>query len=51
MYRSTHIREDLRREHSFSIGFGVTYKEDKPFVVDSIKKLKEAGEYPDVLWG
>ena len=31
--------------------FGVTYKEDKPFVVDSIKKLKEAGEYPDVLWG
>ena len=34
-----------------SVWFGVTYKEDKPFVVDSIKKLKEAGEYPDVLWG
>ena len=30
--------------------FGVTYKEDKPFVVDSIKKLKEAGVYPDRLW-
>ena len=30
--------------------FGVTYKEDKPFVVDSIKKLKEAGQYPKVLW-
>ena len=30
--------------------FGVTYKEDKPFVVDSIKKLKEAGVYPDKLW-
>lgn len=30
--------------------FGVTYKEDKPFVVDSIKKLKEVGVYPDKLW-
>lgn len=30
--------------------FGVTYKEDKPFVVESIKKLKDAGEYPDRLW-
>ena len=30
--------------------FGVTYAEDKPFVVDSIKKLKEKGEYPDKLW-
>ena len=30
--------------------FGVTYKEDKPFVMESIRKLKEAGVYPDVLW-
>lgn len=30
--------------------FGVTYKEDKPFVVESIKKLKEAGVYPEKLW-
>lgn len=30
--------------------FGVTYKEDKPFVVENIKKLKEAGEYPEKLW-
>lgn len=30
--------------------FGVTYKEDKPFVVESIKKLKDAGEYPVQLW-
>lgn len=30
--------------------FGVTYKEDKPFVVESIKKLKEAGAYPEKLW-
>ena len=30
--------------------FGVTYKEDKPFVVESIKALKEKGEYPERLW-
>lgn len=30
--------------------FGVTYKEDKPHVVESIKRLKEAGEYPEFLW-
>jgi len=30
--------------------FGVTYKEDKPYVVESIKKLKDAGEYPEYLW-
>ncbi len=26
--------------------FGVTYREDKPFVMDEIKKLVDAGEYP-----
>ena len=30
--------------------FGVTYKEDKPFVMESVKALKEKGEYPDKLW-
>lgn len=30
--------------------FGVTYKEDKPYVVENIKKLKDAGEYPVKLW-
>ena len=30
--------------------FGVTYKEDKPFVMESIAKLKADGVYPDVLW-
>lgn len=30
--------------------FGVTYKEDKAFVVESIKKLKQAGVYPEQLW-
>lgn len=31
--------------------FGVTYKEDKPAVVNAIKKLIEAGVYPKNLWG
>lgn len=30
--------------------FGVTYKEDKPFVMASIKALKDAGVYPQNLW-
>lgn len=30
--------------------FGVTYKEDKESVVNSIKKLKQEGIYPEVLW-
>ena len=30
--------------------FGVTYKEDKPFVMESIKALKENGIYPQKLW-
>jgi UTP-glucose-1-phosphate uridylyltransferase len=30
--------------------FGVTYKEDKPLVIDKIKKLTEAKEYPEKLW-
>ena len=30
--------------------FGVTYKEDKPFVVESIANLKQQGVYPTKLW-
>ena len=30
--------------------FGVTYKEDKPGVVERIQKMKDAGIYPDRLW-
>jgi NDP-sugar pyrophosphorylase family protein len=30
--------------------FGVTYKEDKPFVMESIQKLKNQGVYPEKLW-
>ncbi len=30
--------------------FGVTYKDDKPFVVNKIKSLIEQGEYPEKLY-
>ena len=30
--------------------FGVTYKEDKPFVIEKIKALIEKGDYPEKLW-
>ncbi len=30
--------------------FGVTYKEDKPVVVNAIQKMKDDGKYPDYLW-
>jgi len=30
--------------------FGVTYKEDKPVVIEKIKELTKAGEYPQQLW-
>ena len=30
--------------------FGVTYREDKPYVMDEIRKLVEAGEYPATLF-
>jgi len=31
--------------------FGVTYREDKPFVTSSIRALVDAGEYPQSLFG
>ena len=30
--------------------FGVTYKEDKPVVVNAIQKMKDDGKYPTYLW-
>lgn len=32
------------------IWFGVTYTDDKPVVIESLKKLHEEGEYPESLW-
>lgn len=33
-----------------STWFGVTYKEDRPLVIEGIRKLIAAGEYPEKLW-
>ena len=33
-----------------SCWFGVTYREDKPYVMEEIRKLVEAGEYPATLF-
>ena len=41
---------DLRVLTSEDRWFGVTYHEDKPFVVNSIRKLISAGVYPENLW-
>ena len=30
--------------------FGVTYREDRPRVVESIRKLIARGDYPEKLW-
>ena len=30
--------------------FGVTYREDRPMVVESVRKLIARGEYPEKLW-
>ena len=30
--------------------YGVTYKEDKPVVVEAIQKMKDEGRYPQHLW-
>ena len=30
--------------------YGVTYKEDKPVVVNAIQALKDQGRYPQKLW-
>lgn len=33
-----------------AVWFGVTYKEDKPFVQEHLRKMHEAGEYPNTLF-
>lgn len=41
---------DFRSIPTDNTWFGVTYKEDKPVVQDSINKLIEEGAYPTKLW-
>jgi len=32
-----------------AVWFGVTYREDKPYVMGELKKLHDAGQYPESL--
>jgi NDP-sugar pyrophosphorylase family protein len=36
--------------HADSPWFGVTYQEDKPYVIDQIRNLTNQGVYPEKLW-
>ncbi len=43
-------QERLRVLPTSSLWFGVTYREDRPMVIESISKLIAKGEYPERLW-
>jgi UTP-glucose-1-phosphate uridylyltransferase len=43
-------QKKLKVLHSPAQWFGVTYREDRPVVIDSIRKLIASGEYPEKLW-
>jgi hypothetical protein len=50
--------DDLIKENKLNVKvltsdakwFGVTYKEDKPDVIEKIEKLIAAEKYPEQLW-
>ncbi len=46
------IREggQIRILPTTSLWFGVTYKEDAPFVAQKLRQLIQTGEYPEKLW-
>lgn len=41
---------DLKVLETTSQWFGVTYKEDKPTVINKIRQLIDKGVYPENLW-
>ena len=43
-------QERLKVLPTSSLWFGVTYREDRPMVIESISKLIAKGEYPERLW-
>lgn len=43
-------KADVKVLKSLGKWYGVTYKEDKPVVVNAICKLKAEGKYPEKLW-
>lgn len=43
-------RADVKVLRSSDQWYGVTYKEDKPGVMDAIRSMKDKGLYPEKLW-
>ena len=43
-------RATCRVLRTTSSWFGVTYREDRPLVIEGVRKLIAAGEYPEKLW-
>jgi len=43
-------KQKLKVLHSPAQWFGVTYREDRPIVVESIRRLIARGDYPERLW-
>lgn len=43
-------KHTVRAFQTSAVWFGMTYREDKQYVVDCIRKLTEEGIYPDGLW-
>ena len=46
----THGRATCQVLRTTASWFGVTYREDRPIVIESVRKLVAAGEYPAQLW-
>ncbi len=44
-------KADVKVLKSTAKWYGVTYKEDKEYVVSALKQLRDEGIYPDSLWG
>jgi UTP-glucose-1-phosphate uridylyltransferase len=44
-------RERLRVLRTPDSWFGVTYREDRPRVIESVRELIRRGDYPERLWG
>ena len=43
-------KAEVKVLHSADKWYGVTYKEDKPMVANSLKHLHDIGLYPEKLW-
>jgi hypothetical protein len=48
LVKSGHVRCRVLRSNA--AWFGVTYREDRPFVIEGIQKLITRGDYPAKLW-